>query len=55
MLVMSLPVMEAVVAQPKFGKDGKDQIIEVPCGTVAYDAETGEFLCDVKEDGQEVL
>ena len=38
-----------------FGKDGKDQIIEVPCGTVAYDAETGEFLCDVKEDGQEVL
>ena len=27
-----------------FGKDGNDVIIEVPCGTVAYDAETGEYL-----------
>jgi GTP-binding protein len=34
------------------GRDGEDRIIEVPCGTVAYDAETGEFLCDVTEDGQ---
>ncbi len=38
-----------------FGKDGKDQIIEVPLGTVVYDGETGEFLCDVKEDGQELI
>lgn len=38
-----------------FGKDGKDQLIEVPLGTVVYDGETGEFLCDVKEDGQEVV
>ena len=30
-----------------FGKDGDDKIIEVPCGTVVYDAETGDFLCDV--------
>lgn len=37
------------------GKSGADQIIEVPCGTVAYDAETGEYLCDVTEDGQEVV
>lgn len=37
------------------GKDGEDRIIEVPCGTVVYDAETGEFLCDVTEDGQKVL
>jgi len=37
------------------GKSGKDQIIEVPCGTVAYDAETGEFLCDITENGQEVV
>ena len=36
------------------GKDGIDRYIEVPCGTVAYDAETGEFLCDVTEDGQVV-
>ncbi|MBO7112132.1 MAG: GTPase ObgE [Bacteroidaceae bacterium] len=38
-----------------FGKDGKDVIIEVPCGTVAYDAETGEYLCDITDDGQEVV
>lgn len=37
------------------GKDGKDKIIEVPCGTVAYNAETGEYLCDIIEHGQEVV
>jgi len=37
------------------GKSGESKIIEVPCGTVAYDAETGEYLCDVTEDGQEVI
>lgn len=34
------------------GKNGKDVYIDVPCGTVAYNAETGEFLCDVTDDGQ---
>ncbi|MBP1638091.1 MAG: GTP-binding protein Obg/CgtA [Bacteroidetes bacterium] len=38
-----------------FGKDGKDQLIDVPCGTVVYDGETGEFLCDVTNDGEEVI
>lgn len=38
-----------------FGKDGSDIIIEVPCGTVAYDAETGEYLCDITSDKQEVV
>ena len=38
-----------------FGKDGSDVVIEVPCGTVAYDAETGEYLCDITDDGQEVV
>lgn len=37
-----------------FGKDGDDVIVEVPCGTVVFDAETGEFLCEVTDDGQEV-
>ncbi len=37
-----------------FGKDGEDRIIEVPCGTVVFDSETGEFLCEVTEDGEEV-
>ncbi len=38
-----------------FGKDGEDKLIEVPCGTVLYDAETGEFLGDITEDGQEMI
>lgn len=42
-------------AKRSSGKDGEDRIIEVPCGTVVYDAETGEFICDVIEDGQKVL
>ncbi len=37
------------------GKDGEDIYIDVPVGTVAYDADNGEFLCDVNEDGQEVI
>lgn len=36
------------------GKDGEDRTIEVPCGTAVYDAETGEFLCDVTRHGQVV-
>ncbi|MDD3658118.1 MAG: GTPase ObgE [Lascolabacillus sp.] len=36
------------------GKKGESKIIDVPCGTVAYDAHTGEFLCDITDDGQEV-
>ena len=38
-----------------FGKDGADKVIEVPCGTVAYNAETGEYVCDITEHGQEVI
>jgi len=38
------------------GKKGKDQIIEVPLGTVAKDADSGEILFEITEDGQrEVL
>jgi GTP-binding protein len=43
---------EAGSAKGSTGKDGEDKYIEVPCGTVAYDADTGDFLCDVTEDGQ---
>ena len=38
-----------------FGKDGEDRLIEVPCGTVVFDAETGEFITEVTDDGQEVV
>ncbi len=36
------------------GADGQDQIIEVPVGTAVFDADTGEFLCEVTEDEQEI-
>lgn len=37
------------------GTDGKDVFIDVPCGTVVYNAETGKYICDVTYDGQEVV
>ena len=37
------------------GADGEDRYIDVPCGTVVYNAETGEYICDVTEDGQIVM
>lgn len=37
------------------GKSGDDSYIDVPVGTVAYDAETGEFLCEVTEPDQEII
>lgn len=37
------------------GTNGKDVYIDVPCGTVVYNAETGKYICDVAYDGQEVL
>ena len=38
-----------------FGKDGQDKIIEVPCGTVVYDGDSGEWLCEVKEHGEQIV
>lgn len=38
-----------------FGKDGEDKIIEVPCGTVVYNGDTGEFLCEIKEHQEEII
>jgi len=37
------------------GKSGKDVILEVPLGTIAKNAETGEIECEITEDGQEVI
>ena len=37
------------------GTNGKNSYIDVPCGTVVYDAETGKYVCDVTYDGQEVV
>ena len=35
-----------------FGKDGQDKVIEVPCGTVVYDGDTGEWLTEIKEHAE---
>ena len=37
------------------GRTGKDQVLEVPLGCVARDAETGEMLGEVTEEGQELI
>lgn len=41
--------------QKSTGKSGQSRLIQVPCGTVVYDGDTGEYLCDVTEHGQEVI
>jgi len=37
------------------GKDGEDVFVEVPLGTIAKDAETGEVLFEISEDGEEQI
>lgn len=37
-----------------FGKDGEDRIIEVPVGTAVFDADSGQFLCEITDDKQEI-
>ncbi len=39
----------------KHGKDGASQIIDVPLGTIAKDAETGEILCEITNHGEEFV
>ena len=48
MAAMALPIALLV-------RMAKMNISEVPCGTVAYNAETGKYICDVTEHGQEVM
>lgn len=37
------------------GTDGKDVYIDVPCGTVVYNAENGKYVCDISRDKQEIV
>ena len=34
------------------GADGEDKVIDVPLGTVARDADTGEVVCEITADGE---
>ena len=37
------------------GAEGEDVILDVPLGTIARDAETGEQICEIIEDGQQAI
>ena len=39
----------------KHGRKGKDLVVEVPVGTVVKDANTGEIIADLTEDGQKAV
>lgn len=43
---------EAGSRQLKTGASGKDVVIDVPCGTVLIDAETGKVIADLNENGK---
>jgi GTP-binding protein len=61
--LLHLKYKKHVIAEPgkggdggrRTGADGKDMILEVPLGTVAKDAETGEKRFEITTDGQEVV
>lgn len=39
----------------KTGANGKDEVLEVPLGTIVKDFETGNLLFEVEQDGQEFI
>ena len=43
--------------QPRdmIGANGKNLVIKVPVGTLVYDQETGQLLCDLDHKGQQVI
>jgi len=41
--------------QKKKGRDGKSEILEVPIGTVAKNAETGQILGEISYNGEELV
>ena len=61
--LLHLKYKKHVIAEPgkggdggrRTGADGKDIILEVPLGTVAKDAETGEKRFEITADGQEII
>ncbi len=58
--LLHLKYRKHIIAEPgqvggsalKTGRQGKDEILEVPLGTIARDAETGEVHFEITEDGQ---
>ncbi|MEX1002771.1 MAG: GTPase ObgE [Crocinitomicaceae bacterium] len=46
---------ESGASNQKHGKDGQDEIVEVPLGTLIKDAETGDVLGEISEHNQEII
>jgi GTP-binding protein len=46
---------EAGGAQKKTGADGEDIVVEVPLGTIVRDGETGEFIFEITEHGEQKI
>ncbi|HCN83744.1 MAG TPA: GTPase ObgE [Sphingobacteriaceae bacterium] len=61
--LLHLKYRKHIIAEPglaggssqKTGKNGKDEILEVPMGTIARNAETGEILFEITRDGEEKI
>ncbi|MBX7203528.1 MAG: GTPase ObgE [Bacteroidia bacterium] len=61
--LLHLKYRKHVIAEPggsggsalKHGKNGKDEVLEVPLGTVAKFAETGEILFEITQEGEEKI
>ena len=59
--LIHLKYRKHIIAEPgghggssmKSGAEGADEILEVPLGTIARNAETGEVLFEIKEEGEE--
>jgi GTPase len=41
--------------QDRTGAEGKDEVIDVPIGTIARHADSGEFICEITRDGEEII
>jgi len=41
--------------QNRTGAFGKDEILEVPLGTIARNAQTNEIICEISNDGEEII
>lgn len=39
----------------RYGRKGEDKVLSVPMGTIVSDAETGEWLADLDEDGKRTV
>ncbi len=61
--LLHLKYRKHVIAKPgmpgglsrSYGKEGENEFLDVPLGTIAKDAETGEVICEISEIGQEVI